>query len=831
MRAPLTATLLSARLLFAAAIALNFWSPLAAEAEETKPAELADKVDFARDIEPILQKRCLNCHGEKARGGLRLTSRALALEGGDRGPALEPGKSGVSLLVAVVTEKDPDELFMPPKGNKPLSVTEVRLLRAWIDQGAVWPAGTTSNDDGRDVERHWAFEPIVRPAVPSVSRGDWARNEIDRFVLARLEAQDIAPSRRAGRTALARRLTLDLTGLPPAPTEVDAFVRDRHPHAYERLVDQVLASPAYGERWGRHWLDVARYADSEGHEFDRRRPIWKYRDWVTGALNRDLPFDEFTVEQLAGDLLPNATRAQRVATGFNRNNMGAGPEGVVDRTNTVGRVFLGLTLGCAQCHSHKFDPISQREYYQLFAFFNNSDDPQLEFATPDQLAVRDKIREQISAAKKKLDVRGAQLAEKVDEWEENLSDKDKARLDPSVRAVLDVPRPDRQPSQVGKLLRAFQKTDATYVELEAAHAAIAKTEPKFDATLVLNERAQLRQTTIFIRGDFQSPGDRVEPEVPRVLPRLGSSDTSRLVSVKEKRRTRLDLAQWLVRRDHPLTARVTVNRIWQRYFGLGLVETEDDFGTQGKPPSHPKLLDWLASELVESGWSLKGLHRLIVTSATYRQSSHMRDDLASVDPRNRLLARAPRLRLEAEAVRDQALAVSGLLDRRIGGPAVFPFQSEGVMDGRADKSPWVVSEDSDAYRRGTYIHFWRLTPHPMLKVFDVPDAVESCTRRTRSNTALQALAALNHPWFVDCARALARRLVCEGGNNDEERVVAAFRLCLGREPTQSESNAINTLLKEELADASSAAARDRDLTAWTAVARVILNLDEFLTRE
>ena len=708
------------------------------------------------------------------------------------------------------------------------------MLRAWIDQGAEWPKQIDTPLDAHSTGDHWAFHPIVRPAVPGVERREWTNNAIDHFVLARLEKERVVPSLRAGRATLVRRLCLDLTGLPPSPSTVEAFSGDDRPHAYARLVDRLLSSTAFGERWGRHWLDAARYADSAGHEMDGRRPIWKYRDWVIGALNRDMPFDEFTVEQLAGDLLPNAGRHQRVATGFSRNNMGTGPEGVVDRTNTVGRVFLGLTVGCAQCHSHKFDSISQREYYQLFAFFNNSDDPLLEFATDRQLAARNEIRRQIDEARKTLVDHGTELAQKFAEWETNLTAEDRARLDPSVQAILEIPRPERTAPQAGTLLQAFQETHTSYRALKIAYESIARTVPKFDTALVLNEREHPRETTIFIRGDFQSHGDTVGPGVPGILPPLREAESVPAESGRNHRPTRLDLAHWLVRRDHPLTARVTVNRVWQYYFGLGLVETEDDFGTQGKPPSHPRLLDWLASEFIQTRWSLKRLHRLIVSSATYQQSSRVRGDLIDIDPRNRLLARASRLRLEAEAIRDQALAVSGLLNRRMGGSGVFPYQSEGVMDGRADKSQWIMSQGTDLYRRGTYIHFWRLTPHPFLKVFDVPDAVESCTRRNRSNTPLQALAILNHPWFVDCSLALGRRLLRDANVAHDARVSLGFRLCLAREPTRSELTAVKTLLVQELADleaTESGTQQERELVAWTAVARTLLNLDEFITRE
>jgi hypothetical protein len=603
----------------------------------------------------------------------------------------------------------------------------------------------------------WALQRPRRPELPAVQGAAWCRTPIDHFVLARLEKAGIQPAAEADRITLVRRLSLDLIGLPPALAELHAAVNDPSPEWYEKVVERLLESPHYGERWGRHWLDLARYADSQGYTFDHARPtIWKYRDWVINALNQDMPFDRFAIEQVAGDLLPNPTLEQQIATGFHRNTL-TNEEGgvdkeqfrveaVIDRTNTTATVFLGLTLGCAQCHNHKYDPISQREYYQFFAFFNNSEE-----------AI----------------------------W----------------------------PVQDDK----GQKLDA----------------------LVLMERKTLRPTHIHIKGDFTRLGVQVFPDVPQSLPPLNTAGT------KPAQVNRLHLARWLVDPSNPLTARVTVNRAWQQYFGTGLVETENDFGTQGTPPSHPELLDWLATEFMARDWSMKALHRLIVRSATYRQSSKARPELDAVDPRNRLLARQSRLRLEAEIVRDLALASSGLLSPRIGGPSVFPPQPAGVGLLNSTQHGWSTSKGEDRYRRGMYTFFQRSTPHPALVLFDAPEATATCTRRGRSNTPLQALTLFNDQGFVELARGLAARILQEAPANGRERIRHAFRLCLARLPSDREQRSLARLLAQELADFQKApqdaaviaavkpeAAVDvKQMAAWTALARVLLNLDEFITRE
>jgi hypothetical protein len=562
-----------------------------------------------------------------------------------------------------------------------------------------------------------------------------------------------------------------------------------------RVIEGLLASPHYGERWGRHWLDLARYADSNGYSIDAPRTIWKYRDWVIDAFNRDMPFDEFTIEQIAGDLLPNATAEQKIATGFHRNtqiNQEGGideeqfrVESIVDRVNTTGSAFLGLTLGCAQCHDHKFDPITQREYYQMFAFLNNADEPDLALGTPEQAADLKEHRQKIK-----------ELEDQIREQE-----KDSARF-----------------------------TN----ELKKAHATLnklRKSMPKIPSTMVMAERAQPRESYIHIKGDFTRHGDPVEPGVLQaVLPwkaperpfgtgkRNRRSDNLELPSEAN----RLDLARWLVDRENPLTARVLVNRIWMHYFGRGLVETENDFGSQGSPPTHPELLDWLAVELMDHGWSQKHIHRLILNSATYRQSSNVRPDLANIDPNNYLLARQSRIRLDAEIVRDVGLAAAGLLTDKIGGPSVYPPQPDGVMTLGQSKREWKASEGADRYRRGMYTFFWRATPHPSLTVFDAPDAFSACTRRARSNTPLQSLTLLNDRAQVEFAQALAQRLLAEE-NSDEARIQRGFEYCMARRPTAAESERLEKLL--------AACSSDGEKEAWTTVARVMLNLDETITRE
>ena len=810
-------------------------------------ADGSPSVDFVRDIEPILSKHCHSCHGpRKAKGGLRLDHPDLAFKGGNSGPVIVPGDSGKSRLIHVVDGTDP-ELKMP-EGGKPLSAEEIAKLRAWIDQGAYWPKPAEGPTPIRS--DHWAYQPIRRPAIPAVKNTAWVRNPIDAFVLARLEKEGIAPSPEADRTTLLRRVSLDLTGLPPTLEEIEVFLRDTGPDAYERAVDRLLDSPHYGERWARHWLDLARYADSDGYEKDLGRPwAWRWRNWVIDALNRDMPFDRFVIEQLAGDLLPNATTEQKVATGFHRNtltNREGGVdqeqfrvEAVVDRVNTTFAVFFGTTMNCCQCHDHKYDPFTQREFYQLFAFFNSDREvdipaplPGEEEALRPKLAEHEKRRQELVQA---IEKRRQELAAKLTEWEATLQDADREKLPAAVRSALQTPPQKRTAAHQKALLDHLASTDATLVALNKKLQAHDRSKPTVThaQTLALGP---LRKTHVLIRGDFLRPGAEVQPGTPAVLHPF---------KPRHNPPNRLDLAEWIVDPANPLTPRVTVNWIWQRYFGRGIVPTVNDFGTQGEKPSHPELLDWLASEFIQQGWSLKKLHRLIVTSATYRQASTYRPELEQRDPYNALLARQNRLRLEAEVIRDNALAVSGLLVRRIGGPSVRPPQPAGISElTYAGSAKWIESTGPDRYRRGLYIWFQRTSPYPTLVMFDAPDSNVCCMKRERSNTPLQSLTLLNDVVFVECAQAFGKRLA-EMPGSLTERLRTAFRSALTREPTPGELSRLETLWHEFVAEAQRDPKASEALlgsyrpanvsvpqaVAWVGVARVLLNLDEFITRE
>jgi mono/diheme cytochrome c family protein len=813
----------------------------------------ARTVDYVQDIKPIFAKRCTACHGaEKQKSGLRLDSVGLAKRGGDSGPAIEPGKSAESLLVLAITGAE-GVAAMPPKGEAPLTSDEIALLKLWIDQGAKGPDETT----GGPVKgaNHWAFRPVVRPAVPEVVNKAWVKNPIDAFVLARLEKEGLHPSSEADRVTLIRRLSFDLLGLPPTIEEVDAFVADTRSDAYEILVDRLLSSPHYGERWGRHWLDLARYADSNGFTRDFARSIWKYRDWVIENVKNDKPFDKFVIEQIAGDMLPEATIDQRIATGFHRNTLfneegGTDPEqfrveSVVDRVNTTGVAFLGLTVGCAQCHEHKYDPISQREYYQLYAFLNNADEPRLDVPTAEQIAQglperRAEVRRQIGELEKQFQGQAEQFQQSLDAWEKSLTDEQRKKLPPEVLNTVSLSVAMRSEQNIKDLVEYYKKLESSRQEFPVLEeiAKLRSAEPQFTTTLVMQERNGPRETHIHIRGDFLRHGARVEPGIPAVLPQL---------SADLKSPTRLDFARWLVSARNPLTPRVTMNRVWQKYFGRGIVETENDFGTQGTPPSHPELLDWLAAEFVsgEKAWSLKRMHRFIVTSATYRQASQQRSDLSENDPANRLYARQMRLRLDAEIIRDVALAAGGLLNATMGGPSVYPPQPDGVFDFTQDKKPWNTGTGPDRYRRGMYTYLWRSSPYPAMTVFDFPDANVTCTRRNRSNTPLQSLTLANDQQFVEIAQGLAVRVLKAALADDAARLRFAFRVCLAREPRATEQKRLEKLLSQQRTEFAAnlkeaerltpplvpVQANVQEFAAWTALARVLLNLDEFITRE
>jgi Protein of unknown function (DUF1553)/Protein of unknown function (DUF1549)/Planctomycete cytochrome C len=843
----------SLRMLLISVFCSSAASAFGAEPDANSPPKLPPAaqgtIDFDKDIRPLLQQNCLKCHNaDKQKGGLRLDQADVALAGGNSGKVIVRGKAVESRLLLVVAGLDPD-IQMPPEGPR-LPAGDIGKLRAWIDQGANWPADAAGAGN-KTKSTHWAFQPITVPPLPAVQNPGWVRNGIDRFILARLEKEGIKPSAEADKVTLIRRVSLDLLGLPPTREEVDAFLKDPSTDAYERLVERLLASPHYGERWGRHWLDAARYADSDGYEKDTGRPwAWRYRDWVIDALNRDLPFDRFTIEQLAGDLLPNATLQQKMATGFHRNTL-TNKEGgvdqeefriaaVKDRVETTTKVWLGITLGCAQCHDHKYDPFTQREFYQFAAFFNSDREDDIAAALPGEEEAlkpkRDAWAKKKAELAKGLEEYKRQLPELQAKWESALTPEETTKLPATVAEALKVESEKRSSAQKKLIADHFAKSDKKLAKLTKALADHEKAAPSVSKAPTL-QRGPERKTHVMIRGDFLRPGVEVRPNTPKVLNALAPA-------AEEGAPTRLDLANWIVDPANPLTRRVLVNWIWQKYFGRGLVATLEDFGTQGERPSHPELLDWLATQLVQEKWSLKALHRLIVTSATYRQSSKARPELGERDPLNILLARQNRMRLEAEGLRDRALSVSGLLVEKVGGPSVRPPQPPGISElTYANSAKWVESTGPDRYRRGLYTWFQRTSPYPMLMTFDSPDGVVCTVRRERSNTPLQALTLMNDVVFVECARALGQQLAAHHGDV-AERAVRAFKQCMGREPTPFEKDRLTQLFTElrDLATQNATQAPkllgkqppDGDpieAAAWVAFARALLNLDEFVTRE
>jgi mono/diheme cytochrome c family protein len=842
-------------------------------------------VDYLTQIKPILARNCANCHGvRKQQVGLRVDSGRGLLEGGDSGPALVPGESAKSLIIHAVTGTE-SASQMPPEGEK-LTDAEIVLLKRWIDEGAKFPTDEVAASAETKSSDHWAFKPIRHLAVPAIDESLTARNGIDGFLLQRLKQERISPSPQADLTTVIRRVHLDLLGVPPSVELIHEFLADQSPDAYERLIDRLLASPHYGERWGRDWLDAARYADSNGFTRDQPRTIWKYRDWVINALNQNLPFDQFTIEQIAGDLLPSPTLEQLVATGFHRNTLineegGTDPEqfrveAVVDRVNTTGTVFLGLTIGCAQCHDHKYDPISQREYYQLYAFFNSTeflpgdpaapriDVPSIEQIRQQEPERKTQIRASIHKLEQELKDQSTSIAADLADWEKGLTEDDKKKLPFNVKNAVDLPLSDRSETHKRDLdgyFRNLRVARDKYPQLDEI-ARLRESEPKFPSTMITREIDKPRQSFIHIRGDFLRHGAKVDAAFPVVLTTTNTGPPQSTAS--EHKSNRLALAQWLVSDDNPLTSRVIANRYWQRFFGRGLVETENDFGTQGDPPTHPELLDWIASEFRAGGitrasatgelvsnsaigprWDLKRLHRLFVSSATYRQSSHTRPDLIAIDPMNKLLARQSRLRVDAEIVRDMALAVSGMLTEELGGSPVYPPQPDGVFDFTQDKKPWKTSTGRERYRKAMYTHLWRSSLYPAMAVFDFPEPNVTCTRRIRSNTPLQSLTLANDETFFEFARGFTVRLLETMGADDSQRLAVAFETALGRQPTSNELARLRGFLQQQRerfsADATAAESvapkpvppgiAISEAAAWTAVSRVLMNLDEFITRE
>jgi hypothetical protein len=1099
-------------------------------ADDKLPKPTTRQIDFVKDVQPIFEAKCLSCHGpKKQESAYRLDHKASALKGGDLGRAIVPGKSADSPLIRYIAGLDPD-LKMPPEGER-LTAAQVAILRAWIDQGADWPESASVELKSKGTD-HWAFKAPIRPRVPNVratadGRKPMAalpnpRTSIDNFILARLQQEGLTLSPETDRITWLRRVSLDLIGIPPTINEVDEFVADTSPDAFEKQVERLLASPHYGERWARHWLDAARYADSDGFEKDKSRQMWFYRDWVVNAFNRDLGYDQFLTEQLAGDLLPNATQDQIVATGFLRNSMlneegGVDPEqfrmdAMFDRMDAVGKAMLGLTIQCAQCHDHKFDPLTQRDYYRLFAFLNNDHEAQsVVYSEAERMQIAD-LRREMNEVEDELRRATLDWQQRLAEWEAairrtegvsplvddganvdsnnrstkgltppvrqwttlqlqhigdngqryfdqgdgsilaagyaptkfgavfqsqpldlknitairlellndanlpcggpgrsfmgtcalteinveannagtpaapkqtvklvsanadygnperelepNFDDKSKKRrvtgpvefaidgkddtawgidagpgrrnqprnavfvfdkpvgdeggtvlkvtlkqnhggwnsddhmnnnlgrfrlsvttaanpvadsVPPRVRAILAIPRDQRSPSQQAALFSHWRTTVTEFASFNDRIEAAWRRWPIGSTQLVLMPRESPRDTRMLARGDFLKPMNAVTAGVPAFLSAVPSplapsgrgaggegqsrktlSDSSPLTPNPspqggEGDMSRLAFARWLTDRHSPTTARVIVNRVWQAYFGTGLVSTSEDFGTQSEPPSHPELLDWLAVEFMEHGWSFKHLHRLITSSATYRQSSRVTPELYERDQFNRLLARFPRQRVEGEIVRDIALAASGLLNEKLSGPAIFSPSPAFLYQPPASYGPFTWTEETGAerYRRGLYTFRRRSTPYPMLTNFDTPNADAACVKRTRSNTPLQALTTLNEVVFLECARSLALLTLNEGGSEDAGRLIFAFRRCVSRSPTDTERNTLLKLLAQQRAKFSATDARPwevaandlanppplpgnttpPDAAAWTIVARVLLNLDETVTRE
>jgi hypothetical protein len=828
----------------------------------------ADKIDFTRDVQPLLGKKCAMCHGaQQQMSGFRLDSREAALKGGASGVVIKPGDSAGSRLVKLVAGQA-GKTVMPPAGPR-LSEAEVATLRAWIDQGAAWPASATVAATGPR-SKHWAFQKIARPAPPAVRNSGWVRGAVDRFILAKLEKEGIAPSPEAGRATLIRRLSLDLTGLPPTPLEMREFVADNRPDAYDRLVERLLDSPHYGEKWARPWLDLARYADSDGYEKDLQRPwAWRWRQWVIDAINRDMPYDEFTLWQLAGDLLPNRTPDMLVATGFNRNtltNREGGvdneefrQEQVRDRAATLGTVWLGLSLGCAQCHDHKYDPVSQKEFYQISAFFNTQEEVNVPAPVPGELGPYLQARPEYDRKRREI-LEKYNTAAGQAEYERRLrfaaehpGEKDDwtfaygafTKLIDNAKKVLYTEPEKRREVEAVAMTDHFLRSCKAVMLAECDQYKTAEVQkqlndlrskfPGVSYAPVLIESEAPPKTYIALKGDWRDHGAEVKPAVLSILPGAPAS----------KQPNRIDLVRWLMAPENPLPARVAANRVWQEVYGRGLVHTSEDFGLQGERPSHPELLDWLASEYRARGWSQKQMVRLLVTSATYRQASAVRKELLDRDPENTLLARQSRLRLPAELVRDNALSSAGLLNLAIGGKSVKPPQPKGVAELSYNNSvKWEESAGQDRYRRGLYVHFQRTTPYPQLMAFDAPNGNVACTRRPRSNTPLQSLNLLNDPVFFEAAQGLAYRIILEGQGGFKERLRFAYGVTLAREPAAPEVERLARYYDQELnglrGDPKAVTALfpgrldgvpQVEAAAWVELSRVLLNLDEFITRE
>ena len=831
---------------------LCFLIPLCASSSAALAASESETPDFSREVLPLLSDRCFKCHGPdkgSRKGRLRLDVREAATREKRSGAAIVPGLPDESALVERILAEDEDDLMPPADSNLRLTEAEKKTLVDWIRGGA--PYAT-----------HWSFRPIPPVAVPETGESQWPENPIDHFILRRLQQERLEPNPRANRYTLIRRLSLDLRGLPPTPEAADAFVADESPEAWERLVDGLLAEASFGQRIAQDWLDLARYADTNGYQGDQTRSMWPWRDWVVDAIARDLPFDEFSIWQLAGDLLPDASLEQRLATGFARNHMINGEGGripeenrvdyVMDMAETAGTAWLGLTFNCCRCHDHKFDPLSRRDYYALTAFFNQTPvdgsggsghtEPTLRVPDSSQERELERLASERDAALAKLE-RIERAASEEDASTASSGPETDGTIEAVREALSRAPR-DREDDHWKPLIASITPRDASYEALVEQYRKRRKAHDELRAALprvmVLEElpEKRRRRTYLLELGLYNKRQDEVEADVPESLPAL----------LESERADRLALARWFFAEDNPLVARVVVNRIWQRHFGTGLVKTPEDFGTQGERPSHPQLLDWLAGEFRRSGWSLKHLTRLIVTSATWRQSSALRPELLERDPANRLLARAPRHRLDSWMIRDLALAASGLLVHRLGGPSVFPYQPEGVWaDASFDKFRYPRDEGDKLYRRSLYT-FWRRIVGPTV-FFDAASRQYCTVTKTRTNTPLHALTTLNDTTYVEAARVLGTRVLEElPSASDADRLTRLFRRVLIRPPRAEESAALAASLARFRAhfEAREDAAREllsvghrsapesleaREAAAWTALANVLLNLDEALSKE
>jgi len=790
----------------------------------------AAPVDFEHDVKPILEARCYGCHGEDVqKAGVALHHYHTAHQPTEHGRALwVAGKPDRSLLFDKVTVADPEERM--PKGKAPLTPDQIAILRTWIAEGAVWP------DDGWRPPLHWAYVPPKLPALPAGTAA--TASPVDAFVNARLAAERLEPNPPAPPAQLVRRLFLDVIGLPPTTAEVNAYTADPSDAAWAKLVDDLLARPQFGEKWAREWLDLARYADSDGFQRDGFRQIWLYRDWVVRALNADMPFDKFTIEQLAGDLLPNRTEQDLVATGFHRNtplNLEAGtdPEEdrvkqIVDRVNTTGTVWLGTSIACAQCHNHKYDPFSMREYYQLFSFFNNTS---IESQQATNGARMSYIGPDLSmgatagaAEKAKLAEAAVKKAEKKYEdavqarWKDLEADSVRlAALKPAQRELIETPVQDRDLETCDKVHRSVFKgdKDLAKIQRELQGARKQSAASAVTRTAVMKEDTA-RATNIMQRGDFLSPGEKVVPATPAALHPFP----------KDAPPTRLGLAEWLVDPANPLVARVTVNRWWAELFGHPIVSTMEDFGRQGDKPTHPELLDWLAVTFMQTDhWSMKKTLCRILLSETYRRDNTARPDLLERDPQNKWLARNGGFRMDAESIRDNALAISGLLSLKMGGPPVKPVQPPNVwrVTGEVDNN-YVTSPGDDAHRRGLYTIWRRHAHYPSFANFDAPNRSACTVQRTRSNTPLQALTLMNDPAYVEMASAFARRMEREPGYDTRARLAHGFELALARKPSQPELDTLAATFQQGV-DAT-----HKEADGWFDAASVILNLHETITK-